>query len=68
MTASKTEKLIRILKQNPGDVSVNVLRARTGLKNVSSTVHRLRTVEGFSILSNRKPNSKGQIQNYYRMG
>ncbi len=67
MTATKTDKLIRVLKQNRGDVSVNVIRARTGLKNVSSTVHRLR-VEGFDIMLNRKPNSKGQIQNYYRLG
>ena len=48
VTTTKTDKLIRALKGG-GYVSTKALRARTGLANLSSTVHRLRTF-GFDII------------------
>jgi biotin operon repressor len=65
VTTTKTDKLIRALKGG-GYVSTKALRARTGLANLSSTVHRLRTF-GFDIDMNRQKNSKGLTQNYYRL-
>ena len=62
---SKTDKLLNALKGKKV-VSTRALRARTGLQNLSSTVHRLRE-QGFPIITSTNVNSRGEIVNFYRM-
>ena len=61
---TKTEKLINVLSSG-NEITPAKLAQKTGLLNVSSTVHRLRN-EGFRIFLNTKKTSKG-VKNFYRM-
>jgi hypothetical protein len=67
MTApmTKTDKLLRILQTN-AYVSTKSAVKRTGLGNLSATVHRLRQ-EGFKIPLVERANKSGQIERYLHL-
>ena len=67
MTApmTKTDKLLRLL-QNNKYVSTKSAVKRTGLENLSATVHRLRQ-EGFDIPLIERANKSGQVERYLHL-
>ena len=56
---TKTEKLLTILSDSREYRAVDLAR-RTGLKNVSSTVNRLRN-QGVVIYTNNRPSKGGKV-------
>jgi hypothetical protein len=67
MTApmTKTNKLLRLLEKNQY-VSTKSAVKRTGLGNLSATVHRLRS-EGFDIPIIERANKSGQVERYLHL-
>ena len=67
MTApmTKTDKLLRLLQTNQY-VSTKSAVKRTGLENLSATVHRLRQ-EGYDIPLIERANKRGQVERYLHL-
>ena len=66
MTKTKTEKLIQVFESADGvQVSAEKLMKRSGLKNLSSTINRLRN-QGLTIYTNKRYNKSEGVQYFYR--
>jgi hypothetical protein len=63
---SGTAKLISALSSGQ-NVSTKVLAKRSGLVNLTSAIHRLRTRAGYDITLVRESNSSGKSVSYYKL-